>query len=157
MATPEFVLALREKVGHAPLWMAGVTALVLDADQKHLLVVRRADTGSWTPVTGIIDPGEEPARAGAREVLEEAGVVARPVRLVDVRALAPQTYPNGDAAQFLDICVLFDHVSGDPYPADEENSEARWAPVDDLPPMNGRFREQLAHALSGRPDAAFRS
>ena len=35
--------------------------------QTHSLTVRRADDGAWTPVTGIIDPGEEPAIAAVRE------------------------------------------------------------------------------------------
>jgi hypothetical protein len=29
MATPDFVLSLREKIGTAPLWLAGVTAVVV--------------------------------------------------------------------------------------------------------------------------------
>ncbi|MET0713590.1 MAG: ADP-ribose pyrophosphatase, partial [Mycetocola sp.] len=29
MATPDFVLALREKIGTAPLWLSGVTAVVV--------------------------------------------------------------------------------------------------------------------------------
>ncbi|UYG16390.1 NUDIX domain-containing protein [Brachybacterium huguangmaarense] len=157
MATPAFVLALREKIGNDPLWLSGVTAIVLDAERRHLLVVRRRDNGAWTPVTGIIDPGEEPAVAGTREVLEEAALQVRPVRLVDVRALGPMTYANGDTAQYLDLCFLYEHVAGEPYPADGENTEARWAPLDDLPPLNARFREQLAHALSGEPAATFRS
>ncbi|GAB2543888.1 NUDIX hydrolase [Brachybacterium huguangmaarense] len=157
MAIPEFVQELRARVGHAPLWLSGVTALVLDEAREHLLVVRRADTGAWTPVTGIIDPGEEPAVAGAREVLEEAGIRARPVRLVDVRTLPPVTYPNGDVARYLDLCFEYVHLAGEPYPADGENTEARWAPLDDLPPMNDRFREQLATALGGDPAATFRA
>ena len=31
MPTPEFILKLREKIGHDPLWLVGVTACVLDA------------------------------------------------------------------------------------------------------------------------------
>ena len=54
--------------------MPGVTAVVLNPPRTHLLVVRRADDGRWTPVTGIVDPGEEPARAAEREVAEEAGI-----------------------------------------------------------------------------------
>ena len=48
--------------------MPGVTAVVLNPARTRLLVVRRADDGRWTPVTGIVDPGEEPARAAEREV-----------------------------------------------------------------------------------------
>lgn len=157
MATPDFIRELRRAVGHAPLWLTGVTALVLDPAQERTLVVRRADTGAWTPVTGIVDPGEEPAIAGAREVLEEAGIVARPVRLVDVRTQPPLTYSNGDRAQFLNICFLYTSDGNDPYPADGENTEARWAALDDLPPVGDGFRAQLAHALSGRPEARFRA
>src|SRR5690625_6432386 len=87
MSTPEFVLALREKIGQELLWMPGVTAFVLDPARTRLLAVRRRDNGAWTPVTGIIDPGEQPASAAAREVLEEAGVTCRVLRLVEVRAL----------------------------------------------------------------------
>ena len=52
---PDFVLALRDKIGHDPLWLPCVTAVVRRADQ--VLLVRRADNGHWTPVTGIPDPG----------------------------------------------------------------------------------------------------
>lgn len=65
MATPDFVLSLREKIGTAPLWLAGVTAVVVRGDET--LLVRRADSGAWTPVTGIVDPGEHPADAAVRE------------------------------------------------------------------------------------------
>ena len=61
MTTPQFILDLREHIGHAPLWVPGCTAVVLrpgpgDAEVE-VLVVRRADTRAWTPVTGIVDPG----------------------------------------------------------------------------------------------------
>jgi 8-oxo-dGTP pyrophosphatase MutT (NUDIX family) len=157
MATPEFVLALREHIGHAPLWMSGVTAIVLDAERRRTLVVQRADTGEWTPVTGIIDPGEQPARAAVREVAEEAALTVRPLRLIEVRTLPEITYPNGDRAQYLDLCFVLEHVAGEPRPADGENTRARWADVEDLPPMPGRFREQIALALENRPEAVFRA
>src|ERR1700709_1529876 len=98
MATPDFVLALREQIGSHPLWLSGVTAVV--EHDGRLLMVKRSDTGAWTPVTGIIDPGEEPAVAAAREVLEEAGVVAVAERLAWVHGLPPMTYPKGDQAQY---------------------------------------------------------
>ncbi|MBK0329975.1 NUDIX domain-containing protein [Brachybacterium sp. MASK1Z-5] len=157
MATPDFVLALREHIGHDLLWMSGVTAIVLDAERRRTLVVRRADTGDWTPVTGIIDPGEQPARAAVREVAEEAALLVRPLRLIEVRTLPETTYANGDRAQYLDLCFVLEHVDGEPRPADGENTEARWADLDDLPSMPGRFRDQIALALEGRAEAVFRA
>lgn len=156
MATPQFVLDLRRHIGHAPLWMSGVTAVVLDRSHTHVLLVRRADTGAWTHVTGIIDPGEQPGVAAAREVREEAGIDARMVRLIDVRTLPEITYANGDRAQYLDLCFLAEHLSGDPHPADRENTEARWFGLDELPALSERFAEQLEIALSGRLQAGFR-
>ncbi len=151
MATPDFVLALRAKVEHDLLWLSGVTAVVLDETADRVLLVRRADDGRWTPVTGIIDPGEQPAAAAAREVLEEAGVVAVPERLARVRTLAPMTYANGDRSQYLDLTFRFRHVSGDPYPADGENTEAMWFSLGGLPPMDDEMHGRLAVALGDGP------
>lgn len=153
MSTPEFILALREKVGNAPLWLSGVTAVV--ERDGEVLMVRRADNGRWTPVTGIIDPGEHPAAAARREILEETGVHAEPVRLVSVGVTRPVTYENGDVTQYIDLCFLFRWVSGDPYPADGENSATRWIPVGDLPEMTEQHTTNVARALSGQEAAYF--
>lgn len=157
MATPDFVLALRERIGHELLWLSGVTAIVLDPQRTRMLAVRRADSGAWTPVTGIIDPGEEPATAAVREVAEEAAVDCTPLRLLDVRTLPPVTYPNGDRAQYLDLCFLCEHTGGEPFPADGENTEARWFPIGEPPALNTRFTQQLQLALAGDHSARFRA
>lgn len=152
MATPDFVLELRRMVGHAPLWLTGVTAVVLRGDD--VLLVRRADTAEWTPVTGIIDPGEQPADSAAREVLEEADIVADVERLVWVHTLAPMTYANGDQAQYMDLTFRCRWVSGTPHPADGENTDAAWFPLADLPPMPDDFAERIQ--LAAQPAGAAR-
>jgi 8-oxo-dGTP pyrophosphatase MutT (NUDIX family) len=153
MATPDFVLALREKIGTDPLWLSGVTAVVIRGDE--VLLVKRADTGAWTPVTGIIDPGEEPAVAAEREVLEEANIVARAEALLWVRALPPIRYPNGDRSQYLDLVFRCSYLSGDPFPADGENTEAAWFALDALPPMSEEMLARLRAGLAGGPGARF--
>jgi 8-oxo-dGTP pyrophosphatase MutT (NUDIX family) len=157
MATPDFILALREKVGTAPLWLSGVTAVVLRGSgaDEELLLVRRADNGRWTPVTGIIDPGEEPADAAAREVLEESDLVAVPERLARVHTLPEMTYDNGDRTQYLDLVFRMRWVSGEPYPADGENTDARWFPVDALPEMSDDMLDRIAAARSDEAAAQF--
>ncbi|NYI42234.1 NUDIX hydrolase [Demequina lutea] len=158
MPTPDFVLDLRAKIGHDLLWLSGVTAVVLRVTAPaglEVLLVRRADTGAWTPVTGIIDPGEQPAVAGAREVLEEADIVAVPEALTSVRSLPPMKYANGDLSQYLDLTFRFRYVSGEPHPADGENTDAAWFPVDAMPPMSADMASRVASALEPGQVARF--
>lgn len=67
MATPDFVLNLRKRIGHELLWLNGVTAFVTDGDGR-MLMGRRSDTGEWALVYGINEPGEQPADTVVREV-----------------------------------------------------------------------------------------
>ena len=145
MATPDFVLALREKIGTMPLWLSGVTAVVLRGDD--VLLVKRSDSGAWTPVTGIIDPGEEPAVAAARETLEEANVVASVDSLTWVRVTSPVVYENGDQSQYLDLIFRCTYISGDAYPADGENTAAAWFALDALPEMSDDMRSRIFSAV----------
>ena len=150
MPTPDFVLDLRAKIGHDLLWLTGVTAVVLRdtaAGGREVLLVKRADNGAWTPVTGIVDPGEQPATAAAREVLEEADIVAVPEALKSVGSHPPMQYANGDRSQYLDLTFRFRYVSGEPYPADGENTEAEWFPLDAMPPMSEDMAARVASAL----------
>lgn len=153
MPTPDFVLSLREKIGTAPLWLAGVTAVVVRGDET--LLVRRADTGAWTPVTGIVDPGEHPADAAVRETLEEADLHVVPERLASIGVTDEVVYANGDRAQYLDHTFVMRYVSGEPSPADGENTEARWFRLDALPPMGPDMLSRLDAALAGEQAARF--
>jgi 8-oxo-dGTP pyrophosphatase MutT (NUDIX family) len=157
MPIPDFIVALREKVGHAPLWLSGVTAVVhrCTGDAREVLLVRRADNGEWTSVTGVIDPGEEPAVAAAREVLEEARVVAVPERLAWVHVLPPMTYDNGDRAQYIDVVFALRYESGVAAVGDDENTDAGWFRLDALPEMSASHRERIREALEGGPEARF--
>ena len=76
MSTPEFILSLREKIGHDPLWLPGVKAVVLRAEDSEVLLVRRADNGRWTVPAGIPDPGEAREELRARLVATQAALTA---------------------------------------------------------------------------------
>jgi len=155
MPTPEFIVSLREKIGHEQLWLSGITAVVQRAD-GDVLLVRRADSGRWTCVAGIIDPGEEPADAAEREVLEEAGIVAVAERLAWVHVLPPTQWENGDRAQFLDLVFSCRFVSGDPEPVDGENTDAGWFALDALPhDLPASHRRRIEVALEDRPRTRF--
>lgn len=146
MGTPEFVLRLREKIGHDPLWLTGTTAVVLD-DSDRVLLVKRADNGAWTPVTGCLDPGEQPATGAVREVLEETAVEAVAERLISVETLPPAVYVNGDQVQFMDLAFRCRATGGEARVNDEESTEVGWFALDALPPMSGRHLECIRRAL----------
>jgi ADP-ribose pyrophosphatase YjhB (NUDIX family) len=143
---PEFVVALREKIGHDLMWTPGVTAVVRRDDQ--LLMVQRSDNLAWTPVTGVLDPGEEPAVGALREVLEESGVTARVDRLAAVSGDNWVTHVNGDRAVYLDLTFACTWVSGEPYAADDESVDARWWPIDALPEMRPAMLARVEAGLS---------
>ena len=153
MPIPDFVVALRERVGTMSLWLPGVAAVVIRG--SDVLLVRRVDNGEWSPVTGIVDPGEEPAVAAVREVLEEACVVARAERLVWVSVGVPIVHANGDLAQYLEHTFRCTWVSGEPAVGDDESTDAGWFPLDALPEMSGRNRDRVAHAVENCPEAQF--
>ena len=79
------ILELRERIGHMPLWLIGVTGYVR-RDDGLVLLEQRTDNGKWTLVTGINEPGEEPADTVAREAKEETGVDVIVTDLVSVKS-----------------------------------------------------------------------
>ena len=153
MPIPPFVAELRELVGGHELWLPAVTAVIRRDDE--LLLTRRADNGEWSPVTGILDPGEEPALGAAREALEEAGVEVSVDRLVSVGASPPVTHANGDRAVYLDLTFACTWLRGEARVADDENVDVRWWPLGALPPMSTFLRERIDAALAGETAARF--
>lgn len=161
MATPDFILALREKIGHDLLWLTGVTAYVEDGAGRVLLG-RRADTGEWALVYGINEPGEEPAATVVREVAEETGVDVTPTDLVRVKAARELTvYANGDQTQYLDLmfaCRLTEGGNAVPCVADDESLEVGWFSPDALPePLAASTRERLSVLREWRDAGACRA
>ena len=146
MATPDFVLELRRHLGTRPLSFVGVTAVIVRGDE--VLLGRRSDNGALTPITGIVDPGEEPADAACREALEEAGVRVRADRLAWVHQIPRITYDNGDQADYLDLTFRCTWLEGEPYPADGEMTEVGWRRLDDLGDLSEEQRTRVAVALA---------
>ena len=153
MPIPEYVAELRELVGTRELWLPGVTAVVLRGDE--VLLVRRSDNGRWAPVTGIVDPREQPAVAARREVLEETGVEVTVDRLAWTGVIGPVSYDNGDRASYLDLTFACTWVSGTAHVADDESLEVGWFDLADLPDMPDDMSRRVLAATSGQERALF--
>jgi ADP-ribose pyrophosphatase YjhB (NUDIX family) len=150
MTTPKFILELREKIGHDPLWLTGITGVVLN-DRAEILLVQRADNGRWSLVAGVLEPGEQPALGLVREIHEETAVDVAVERLVSVTARPPAIYPNGDQVQYLELCFRCRPLRGEPRVNDDESLDVGWWPLADLPPLTPREHESIANALSPNP------
>ncbi|MFV8131349.1 NUDIX hydrolase [Streptomyces syringium] len=150
MATPDFIREIRATAGHQLLWMPGVSTIVFD-DEGRVLLGRRSDSGEWSIIGGIPEPGEQPAAAVVREVYEETAVHVVPERILLVQALERTTYPNGDVCQFMDICFLCRYVSGEARVNDDESLEVGWFELDALPPMEDFAVSRIKQATQGGP------
>ncbi|MCW2768390.1 MAG: hypothetical protein JWO11_4349 [Nocardioides sp.] len=154
MPIPPFVVELRKLVGTHELWMPAVTAVVRRGDE--ILLTERVDNGRWAPVTGIVDPGEEPALAARREALEEAGVEISVDRLAAVSASSRITHVNGDLGVYLDLTFACTWLSGEARVCDDENTDVRWWPVDALPDLQPFLLERIDAGLADEVAARFR-
>jgi ADP-ribose pyrophosphatase YjhB (NUDIX family) len=150
---PEFVAELRAMVGTHRLWMPAVTAVIVH--EGCLLMTERADNGRWAPVTGILDPGEDPAVGARREALEECGVEISVDRLASVSVSPEITHANGDLGIYLDLTFACSWVSGEARVADDESTDVRWWPLDALPPLSDWMRARVDAALSGEVATRF--
>ncbi|MCE7947689.1 MAG: NUDIX domain-containing protein [Chloroflexi bacterium CFX4] len=156
MPIPEYIRQIRTKIGHDLLYMPGVIAVINNAHGQTLLQ-RRSDNGLWSLVGGIPDPGEEPANALAREVLEETGMIVRPTRLVGIYSEADGAvhYPNGDVMMFLSVIFECEPIRGEPRVTDDESLEVRYFAPDQLPEMDARHKRYLLQALQNTPQTHF--
>jgi len=143
---PTYITNLRAHIGHELILLPGASAVVYD-DRGHILLVRRGDNGRWSVPAGMIDPGEQPAQAAVREVLEETGVHCEVDFLAGV-ATHPVEYPNGDRCEYLNVWFRCRAVAGTPRADGDESLAAAWFPPEALPPLDPWSELRISTAAS---------
>src|SRR4051812_29790229 len=113
MPLSDHLKQLREKIGNDYVLLPGVCGLVFN-DAGEVLLAKRSDNGRWSVIGGIIDPGEEPAAACKREVLEETGVEVAIERISGVYMSPVVPYPNGHVAQYVIPAFRCRIIDGEP-------------------------------------------
>ncbi|WP_333771081.1 NUDIX hydrolase [Streptomyces sp. IBSBF 2435] len=150
MATPQFIVDIRARAGAILLFLPGVVTVVFD-ETGRVLLNRRTDTGRWALISGIPDPGEQPAEAAVREIHEETGIRAVPERILGVFTNEPVIYGNGDRSQYIDIVLQCRAVGGEARVNDEESLEVRWYAPGALPPLSENDGMWIERALREDP------
>jgi 8-oxo-dGTP pyrophosphatase MutT (NUDIX family) len=125
MPMSEYVQSIRDRVGNDFLLLPGVTAVI--RDRERFLLARHAHSGLWSLIGGGVEPGEEPADALVREVLEETGADVRVNGIIGVYGGEPMMveYPNGDRVGYVTVaydCELLTPAAPDM----EELFELEW-------------------------------
>ena len=152
MPISPYLKSLRDVVGQRLLLLPGVTAIVFD-DADRILLGQSSDDGQWALIAGMMDPGEQPAETVVREVYEETAVHVVPERLTSVLTQPPNTYPNGDRTEYVDIAFRCRAIGGEARVNDEELLAVGWFALADLPPLAELTRRRIEWALA--PDAWF--
>jgi len=112
------------------------SALVLDADERHVLLTLHPRVGSWLQLGGHCEPQDSTlAGAALREATEESGIdglviEAEPVHL-DVH---PITCSLGVPTRHFDVRYLLRAPAGAIGVRSDESDDLRWWPIDALPP-----------------------
>ena len=133
MATPAFIVDLREKIGNSLLHVPTVAVLTYDA-QGRVLLVRNACSTLWSTPGGIVEPGETPADAAVRETWEETGLWVELVRVVGIFGgeHCGATYPNGDRITWVATVFEARPLRGQVRADGDEVEEARYVGADEL-------------------------
>jgi len=127
----------------------GVGAAVVVRDEAaRVLLVKRGEgasrPGRWSVPAGFVDYGEEVRAAAARELLEETGLVAEIGDVIHVAS-------NFHDPEKLTIGIWFAcRVVGGELAAGDDATDARFFPLDDLPPLAFETDAELFHILAQR-------
>ena len=157
MPMSPYVAELRRRVGTMRLLLPSVTALVFDAEARVLLV-EHGDTGAWVAPGGGIEPGETPADAAVRELEEETGLRARPVRVLGVFGGDDFVvrYRNGDEVEYVMTVFEMSVAGGALHPDGEEVLATGWFGADALPDDLAPWaRVVLPTVMADRATASF--
>jgi len=130
-------------------------------DVGKVLLIKHKRLGTWLPVGGELEPGETPAEAAVRELLEETGLSGTPVHLADAVAGAPaglvayEEHQAGSKGLHMNFCFVVD-VGDDAVRPCDEWSDHRFVDRRDLATLEcpQNVRQLVARALvSGRHGA----
>jgi 8-oxo-dGTP pyrophosphatase MutT (NUDIX family) len=133
---------MRAELGQITPKVGASAAVVADG---QILLVRRADDGTWCLPGGWVEPNEAPQETAAREALEETGLVVVPYGLVGVfTRRAGAGHGPHSAVGIVYLCRITDGALGETR-ASHEITEIAWMTPDEVPAWH-ELHEEYARA-----------
>jgi len=147
----DYILQLREYIGHRPILMIGAAILIID-EQNRLLMMKRSDSECWGLPGGATEPGEIVEDAAKRETFEEVSLNVGEMSLFGVFS-GPELYykyPNGDEVYNVTVVYLSHEWSGK-VKLNGEHTKWGWFAADEIPedvsppikPVIKRFKHSI--------------
>ena len=129
-----YIMDLREKVGHAPLFMPGAGVFFINETNQALLQ-KRQDNGLWAGTGGAMELGETFHETVRRESVEEVGLYPDELEFLGTYSGESQhyTYPNGDEVYVIAHVFVSRKYSGALKIDPEECLDAKFFSLEDLP------------------------
>jgi len=130
----EYMMELRKLVGHRPLIMVGATMLLINSENK-LLMMKRSDNHFWGVPGGALEIGETLEECVKRETLEETGIHVEQMELFGIYSGEElhYTYPNKDEV-FIVSAVYLSRLDKEPIILNlEEHTAFRFFSINEIP------------------------
>ncbi len=129
-----YITELRKLVGTRPLVMAGACVIVVN-DKQEVLLQLRQDNGCWGLAGGALEIGETLVETAKRELMEETGLEAEQLELLNVYSgdAFYYKYPHGDEVYNVITAFLCTAYTGEIVLDPSEVAELRFFAIDQLP------------------------
>lgn len=137
----------RSEVGHVTP-KVGARAAVFDGDDR-ILLMKRADDGTWCIPSGFVEPGESPEAAAVREAKEETGLDVEVAEFVGIYTRLPS--PEYGPHTLVSVTYLCEVVGGELSGSHEDEGLAYWD-LDDVPVWHKDHGSVAADALERHVD-----
>ena len=130
----DYINGLRKYIGNQPLLLVGSTVLVLDA-QNRLLMMKRSDSDTWGVPGGAMELGETTEETARRELLEETSLEVGELILFGVFSGKElyYRYPSGEEVYNVSIVYLTHDVHGTVKLFDGEHYDFQYFDLANLP------------------------
>ena len=147
----DYIKDIRDKIGHAPLLIPHSVVVVLN-NQNEVLLEERSDDGYFDFPGGAIDLNETMEEAGARELLEETGIITEELELLKVYSgeITHYIYANGDEIYGIDAVYICRKYHGELKPQPDEVKTLLFTSIDNMPDRMSKRNKQIIQDLKNK-------